>query len=150
MSVTLIVRDGHFFFFIFMNKSRRDDVQKWILLVESVERMANPTKGRGKRNLSVSSYSWKRIKWQQQNRNKKENKSLWNVFKARGFERGESRSESHVDQPNWHSSCGYSDESHRFLLLLLFYFLFLLFLSVRLYYTSSPPRVQGWCSRGKE
>jgi hypothetical protein len=39
-----------------MNKSRRDGVHKRILLVESDERMANPTEyKKKKRNLSVSS-----------------------------------------------------------------------------------------------
>jgi hypothetical protein len=37
--------------------------------IASREWPTQPKKGE-KRNLSVSSYSWKRIEWQQQNRNK--------------------------------------------------------------------------------
>lgn len=55
-----------------MNKSRRDDVHKRILLVESGERMANPTEEKEKKKLICSFWFLEGIEWQQQNRNKNE------------------------------------------------------------------------------
>ncbi len=134
-----------------MNKSRRDGVHKRILLVESDERMANPTEEKEKKKLICFVWFLEGMEWQQQqNRkikwNKKmKNKCLWNVFKTRGIERGESPDGGREEQPRQHSSCGYSDESHRFFIIIILFFVPPL--SVRLYYTDST---QGWCSsRGK-